>query len=146
MKIKYFIICFLLTLCFINQAQAGERLFFRHVNAEEIATILQLYQKNDSFAEAIRSHFLDVARDIRILYHDLNDDGQDEMLIYFRAGYYCGTAGCEVDIWQKKSNQWVNIGEVTTMDKGILIYSRKTNGFHVIHGIDHVFHFNGKEY
>ena len=46
---------------------------------------------------------------------DLNDDGVEELFVYYSISYYCGTAGCQTDIFRKSGDQWEKIGQITTI-------------------------------
>ena len=46
---------------------------------------------------------------------DLNDDGVEELFVYYSISYYCGTAGCDTEIFRKSGNQWEKIGQMKTV-------------------------------
>ena len=46
---------------------------------------------------------------------DLNDDGVEELFVYYSLTPYCGTAGCDTEIFRKLGGQWEKIGQITTI-------------------------------
>ena len=46
---------------------------------------------------------------------DLNDDSVEELFVYYSISYYCGTAGCQTDIFRKSGDQWEKIGQMKTV-------------------------------
>ena len=54
-------------------------------------------------------------QDLYIGRFDLNDDGAEELFVYRSISYYCGTAGCETEIFRKSGGQWEKIGQIKTV-------------------------------
>lgn len=46
--------------------------------------------------------------DLRVGYHDLNDDGLPEMMLSYAevSSHYCGTGGCDMYFFQMQGGQW----------------------------------------
>lgn len=57
--------------------------------------------------------------------YDINGDGQPELFVVIGSSYFCGTAGCENPIFQKRNGHWV---ELTGLDGGGWIGSDETGG------------------
>ena len=51
---------------------------------------------------------------------DLNDDSVEELFVYYRLFPYCGTAGCQTDIFRKSGDQWEKIGQITTIFRDLM--------------------------
>ena len=54
-------------------------------------------------------------QDLYIGRFDLNDDGAEELFVYRSISYYCGTAGCDTEIFRKSGGQWEKIGQIKTV-------------------------------
>lgn len=66
--------------------------------------------------------------EMEVVYFDVNDDGIDEMMLYFEvASYFCGNGGCWTFFFQKKDGQWREIG------RGFLM-SGASRGTEIIQG------------
>lgn len=47
---------------------------------------------------------------LQVLWIDLNADDQNELIVRVRDSAYCGTIGCDGEIFAKTDESWVNIG------------------------------------
>jgi len=64
---------------------------------------------------------------------DLNDDGVNEIIGFVYSTFYSGSAGYNLFILKKYSDDYVNISDVPVEPQaGIVILANKTNGYHDI--------------
>jgi len=61
---------------------------------------------------------------------DLNDDGQDEVLVYLLGSYFCGTGGCNLMLFKEGSNGYVMMNDFPISRPPIIGSANKTQGWH----------------
>ena len=92
---------------------------------------------------------------IGIDHFDVDDDGRDEILVYYNSSFSCGSRGCSFLIFEKKNGRLEPLGwtknstSITAYDVGTSILHSETNGLHDVrfNGLNgHIFRWNGKEY
>ena len=61
---------------------------------------------------------------------DLNDDGQEEVLVYLLGPFFCGTGGCNLMIFTDGPNGYVLVNDFPISRPPIIGSSQKTEGWH----------------
>lgn len=89
-------------------------------------------------------------------FHDLNDDGIPEAIVYLIGRQWCGSGGCPLFILQKSGGSWKVVTSTTITNPPIRILDRKLNGWHSLGvwvqgggiqpGYEAELRFNGKTY
>ncbi|MBM3492041.1 MAG: hypothetical protein FJX68_16690 [Alphaproteobacteria bacterium] len=63
---------------------------------------------------------------------DLNDDGENEMILVATNPYSCGSIGCYGEILQRRGEQWAIIGTPPLMAGYARLLQRRYNGFRML--------------
>lgn len=61
---------------------------------------------------------------------DLNDDGQDEVLVYLLGSIFCGTGGCNLMLFKHETDGYVLVNDFPISRPPIIGSSEKTKGWH----------------
>lgn len=71
---------------------------------------------------------------LKFKHYDLNDDGEYELIIVVEHMLFCGSCGCEWDIWQLKKKKWQMISNdlACGSNGAIIVLNKKRNGYRVI--------------
>lgn len=70
--------------------------------------------------------------DLKVGYHDLNDDGVPELLLWFDvSGFFCGNSTCDLYIFQLQDGRWKDILQ-TTQD-GVWVSDEKVQGWRTLY-------------
>lgn len=69
--------------------------------------------------------------DIWVGHYDLNDDGNDELILYFDSLYHCGRGGCKTIFFQGGAGKWREIGQADLRD--IWVGNEKSGAYRVIY-------------
>jgi hypothetical protein len=159
----------LLTSPFSNSKEIGvlttpldcEEIHFTNDNYSEIKkNIKRLYKEDieviEEVAKEMGSHagFDDDNLDIGL--YDLDDDGKDEIFVYFLHSSFCGTGGCHTEVYKVSDNQYISIFSAHAYDRVEVIKNQKTKGFkdiavigaegsHIYEG-KHIYKWNGNKY
>jgi hypothetical protein len=130
-----------------NQSFAeAQHINFRHLDkTEEPVARSLLSQDYFDFEGMIKKGFIHFPENIRIAYFPSVGDGRKIMFLYVRAGAACGTAGCDLLIWQKEED-WKYIGWEKSYDNGLIILDKKDEGYPEIWAAEHLIKWEGQEY
>jgi len=72
--------------------------------------------------------------------YDINDDGAEEWFFFFEDWTFCGTAGCDVLIAQKRGHDFETLCEIKAHGPDVVITDRVTvNGFHELEAAGRVY-------
>jgi hypothetical protein len=85
--------------------------------------------------------------DLLVGYHDLNDDGVPEMLLWFDvSGFFCGNSHCDLYIFQLQNGQWRKV--VLASQNGVWLNDDKVQGWHTLYssGSGAFLQWNGTSY
>ena len=83
-------------------------------------------------AERAKNEFNFSKENFFAVYFDLNDDGEEEIIGFANTTFFCGTAGCGLDILQKDKNGYKDISYLMSIQPAIpilLISNKKTNRY-----------------
>lgn len=114
---------------------------FTRVPTSKKVLVRHLFEKDwHKIMEYFHSGILKLDRDIFYAAVDLDDDGEKEILLLNENTYFCGTAGCALDIWKHYADGWQKICGTALQNKyDLMVSSKKAAGFHelVFAGIPH---------
>jgi hypothetical protein len=65
-------------------------------------------------------------------FHDLNDDGMPEAIVYLVGNEWCGSGGCNTLILARDATSWKIVTNITITSPPIRILANKSNGWHSI--------------
>lgn len=85
--------------------------------------------------------------ELKVGYYDLNDDGVEEMFLYFAdaASFYCGSGGCSMILFQRRDGEWHKFEEF--QNSGMWVSGEKIGGYHTLYdGRGVRLRWNGREY
>ena len=82
-------------------------------------------------------------RNIYVGRYDVNGDGVTEIFVFNTHSSWCGSAGCDTDIFERVGDDWRDIGggllATNVMDESVC-------GYRSLKGVDGIYRWNGKEY
>jgi hypothetical protein len=82
---------------------------------------------------------------IKIADADLNEDGIEEKFIMVNTSDWCGSAGCQGLILQKRGRCWELISEATFSEEETIVLDRKQFGYHELYTSKMIYTFrNGR--
>lgn len=136
-KPKFLFLCVIITVILLVQRNnawaATQHIKFRPLQEDEITLAQSLLTQNYfEFSQNVQNGFIHFPNDIRIALVNLRDNGNQDIILYVHAGTACGTAGCDMLIWEKRQSDWENIGWEKSYDEGISILDKKNDGYHNI--------------
>ncbi|NBX67021.1 MAG: hypothetical protein EBQ96_08510 [Proteobacteria bacterium] len=67
--------------------------------------------------------------DIGIATRDLNKDGKDEVLVYVRSSFFCGTLGCRFSINEFSDGSMNPLSDILTVHENITYADTEHNGY-----------------
>lgn len=87
---------------------------------------------------------------------DLNDDGNDEVIVYLIDNKWCGSAGCSALVLGRQGSSYRRVTKMTVTQLPIRVLLTKTNGWHdlgvwvqgggIQRGYEAKLRFNGNKY
>ena len=122
----------------------------------DMQAIYDTFYKND--IEEFAQEFPESAQKeaiIQFTRYDLNNDGVEEVFAYaHNSAIYCGTLGCNLDLYTVENNTWRKVGDWIAIypvlpngESAILIESTTTNGYRDISFVEGTtFKWNGEKY
>jgi len=91
-----------------------------------------------------------------VAFVDLNNDGEDEAIVYFVGSHWCGSGGCNTLVLTRVNTSYRKISTITVSRLPIRVLSTMTNGWKdisvgvsgggIINGYEARLRFNGKKY
>lgn len=82
-------------------------------------------------------------KNIYIGRHDVNGDGVTELFVYNTHSSWCGSAGCQTDIFEGSGKNWQNIGGGPLLER---VMEESVCGYRSLKGVDGIYRWDGKEY
>lgn len=88
-----------------------------------------------AYREAVRDFAADApAFNIKIAQVNLDEIGVKEVLVIIDTPLFCGTIGCQLNIWKKRGGRWHTIGKGTASvsqdSPPVMLLDNKTAGYH----------------
>lgn len=91
------------------------------------ADIYSLYAKDREIAGQMYPSAQDLS--IAVAMVDITGDGSMEAMVYHDMPGFCGTGGCDLDIYTKQQNKWVKVFTVFAASNNIGISNTLTQGY-----------------
>lgn len=60
---------------------------------------------------------------------DLDNDGDDEVFVYLLGSFFCGTGGCNLQIYSRGADGYALVNEFTITRTPVIVTSQMTNGW-----------------
>jgi heat shock protein HslJ len=60
---------------------------------------------------------------------DLDNDGDDEIFVYLLGSFFCGTGGCNLQLFTRDADGYALVNEFTTTRTPVIVTSQMTNGW-----------------
>lgn len=97
--------------------------------------------RNDDPETPVRSD-----EDLMVGTFDINDDGIDELFILVDTSYTCGTAGCDINVFEKRAGKWVKRAQVSGFAVGVGAKVGGATGYRTLYGELDGYRWNGTKY
>ena len=109
----------------------GEELRFRPLTQQERDSIVRRSWLGDP-NDPISSREKDDEYNYHVAAVDLNDDGQDELILVATDFGSCGSAGCSGEILQRRGERWAIIGAPRLSADTTRLLRRRHNGYRML--------------
>jgi len=63
---------------------------------------------------------------------DLNADGKDEVFVYLLGSFFCGTGGCNLQLFERADDGYALVNEFPITETPVIVASEKSNGWNDI--------------
>jgi hypothetical protein len=60
---------------------------------------------------------------------DLNSDGKDEVFVYLKGGFFCGSGGCNLLLFSQGMDGYSLLADISTSDPPIIVSEVKNDGY-----------------